>query len=539
MNTQQTPETQQCVSGVCCVFGWQLSYIVETKIGGQEGVFLMRTAVKRVVVLVAFYNKKALGVRYLEAALTRAGYVVKTVFYKDFNSVRPRPTTDAELELLCREIQECRPVFVGLSVMSSMYLETVYKVMEAITEDDLAPILCGGAYATMFPEQMLDHGARFVIRADGERAVCRLADALANHQPYQDIPSLCFQDGGEVRCNEIGDILNDVDGYGIPVINSKGACYIEDDKLTWGDPQLNTRSYEVIASRGCPFTCSYCCCVNLRRILPKGIHGVRTRSVHSVIEELKEAKRQCRKIVFVHFYDEIFPNLPGWVDEFIKEYDKHIRLPFTIWSHPKMVELEMLKKLKKVGLTEVIMGIQSGSERVRRDVFHRYETQEDIINAITAIQKAGVFWGCFDLMLQHPFETIEDLKESYYLVKRFPGQYELQLHGLNFLPGTDIVDMAIQQGFYTPEEMDRVMYASMDDQFGAYWKRETTLESQLWYKMIYCYQFTILKGRIVKCEKNPIAQKEKIDHCYSLAMMFSRLQYLYKKGRIFLLQKIM
>lgn len=117
----------------------------------------MRTAVKRVVVLVAFYNKKALGVRYLEAALTRAGYVVKTVFYKDFNSVRPRPTTDAELELLCREIQECRPVFIGLSVMSSMYLETVYKMMEAITEDDLAPILCGGAYATMFPEQMLEH----------------------------------------------------------------------------------------------------------------------------------------------------------------------------------------------------------------------------------------------------------------------------------------------------------------------------------------------------------------------------------------------
>ena len=234
-----------------------------------------------------------------------------------------------------------------------------------------------------------------------------------------------------------------MDGYGIPVVNSAGACFIDHDAIVWGDPQRSTRSYEVIASRGCPFTCSYCCCVNLRRRLPRGIPGVRTRSVNSVIDELREARRHCKKIVFVHFYDEIFPNLPGWVDEFAEKYEKYIHLPFTIWSHPKMVELEMLKKLKQVGLTEVIMGIQSGSERVRREVFHRYETQEDILRAISAIQEAGVFWGSFDLMLQHPFETIEDLKESYRLVQKFPGRYELQLHGLNFLPGTDIVDMAI------------------------------------------------------------------------------------------------
>lgn len=124
-------------------------------------------------------------------------------------------------------------------------------------------------------------------------------------------------------------------------------------------------------------------------------------------------------------------------------------------------------------------------------------------------------------------------------MKQFPGRYELQLHGLNFLPGTDIVDMAIQQGFYTREEMERVMYASMDEQFGAYWKRETTLESQLWYKMIYCRQFADLKGRIASCEANPIGHKERIDRCYALAMMASRLRYLYKKGRIFLLRKIM
>lgn len=84
------------------------------------------------------------------------------------------------------------------------------------------------------------------------------------------------------------------------------------------------------------------------------------------MEELREAKRACPRMMMVHFYDEIFPNLPGWVDEFVAAYQREIHLPFTIWSHPKAAKQEVLEKLVRVGLTEVIMGIQSGSDRVRR-----------------------------------------------------------------------------------------------------------------------------------------------------------------------------
>ena len=45
------------------------------------------------VMLLAFYNTKALGVRYLEGALERAGYQVQVVFYKEFNSHCPGQTS--------------------------------------------------------------------------------------------------------------------------------------------------------------------------------------------------------------------------------------------------------------------------------------------------------------------------------------------------------------------------------------------------------------------------------------------------------------
>ena len=46
---------------------------------------------KAKTMLIAFYNKKALGVRYLEGALLRDGHAVHTVYFKDFNSLQFLP----------------------------------------------------------------------------------------------------------------------------------------------------------------------------------------------------------------------------------------------------------------------------------------------------------------------------------------------------------------------------------------------------------------------------------------------------------------
>ena len=56
-----------------------------------------------------------------------------------------------------------------------------------------------------------------------------------------------------------------------------------------------------------------------------------------------------------------------------------------------MIKRDVIAKLKTVGLVEVIMGIQSGSPYIRSEIFHRYETQEDIINATKILAEEGIF----------------------------------------------------------------------------------------------------------------------------------------------------
>lgn len=488
---------------------------------------------KKTVVLIAFYNVKALGVRYLDSYLKRHGYNVVTIFFKAFNSRGPTPATILELDLLVETIRASGAFIIGLSVMSSMYMDTVNAVLGSVKKCGL-PVVCGGAYATMFPQRMLDAGADFVLRSDGEIAMCALADALHCGRDFKNVPSLCYKKGGKPVFNSVDGVLNDIDGYGIPSVKCEHAYFIENNTVKPGDPQLFAMSYEVIASRGCPFTCSYCCCSNLGRLLPKGTKKVRTRSVQSVIDELLIAKRELKNLVFVHFYDEIFPNLPGWVDEFVSLYDRHIHLPFTIWSHPKMVDGDVLKKLVSVGLCEVICGVQSGSVHIRRDIFHRYETNGEILSSVKKIKRSGVFWASYDFMLNHPFESLDDLKQTFHLVRRFQPPFELQLHGLNFLPGTDIIPLAIENGVLTKEEMDKIVSAPMEEQFAAYWCGADNSEAQIWYRLIFLLQFSLLRKRAVRLSKNIQKNQYAIGKLYRFGMKLLKLRYVYKKARMVL-----
>lgn len=487
----------------------------------------------KTVVLVALYNVKALGVRYLETALRQAGWNVATVYFKRFNSRAPSPATAEELALLTGLVAREKPVFVGLSVMSSMYLETVEQVVHALKGAG-ETVVCGGAYASLEPKRLLTMGSDYVLRLDGEKSIVALAETLKEGGDPRGLDNLCYLEGGGVHCNPIGWLEEDLDVYGQPTVNSPNAYLIDEGRCVPGDPQLDTLSYEVIASRGCPFTCSYCACQNLRRLYPAGSKSIRFRSVNSVMAELEEAKRQCKRLVFVHFYDEIFPNTPGWVEEFAAAYKARIGLPFSIWTHPKMVDEHMLKTLKDAGLIEVIMGIQSGSPYIRKDIFHRYETNEDVARATRVIADSGVFWASYDFMLLHPFETAATMRETYELVKGIPGRYELQMHGLNFLPCTDIVPMAVEGGYVSAAAMEATLYAPMAEQFSTYWHEQGDADSRRWYELTYLWQFPRLRKQCERWEGSPTDFSGDIDALYERAKRMEKRRYLRKKAGVVL-----
>jgi radical SAM superfamily enzyme YgiQ (UPF0313 family) len=486
------------------------------------------------IMLISFYNQKSLGLRYLENALSAHGYNVKTIFFKKFNSVNPPEVADEEMTLLKNLIADFKPFVIGLSAMVSLYMETVEKVNSLIKANFDIPVVWGGVYATMFPESCAQK-ADFVIRGEGEEAMVELAGIIKSGAGgYSAVKNLVYRRNGLIVMNEIRDLIVELDKYGVPSVGGD-KCLIEGRAVTDGDPQLRALSYELTASRGCPFACSYCCAINLRRLSANKGRYVRFREVDSVMEELLCAKAKIKNLKVIHFWDEIFCDDDAWVDRFTERYKKEIGLPFEIWGHPLKCDDDLIRKLKAAGLYKVVMGIQSGSPYIRKEIFNRPESQEDILNSGEVLSRNKVPQVIYDFMLRHPFETRETIKETYELAAKLARPFQLQLHGLNFLPGTDIVQKALDMGVVSPDDMRRQMNASIKEQYKMYWELETADEEiNFWYNLTYLTQFPVLRGKAGRLAEGG-AIPENIETAKKLCKIgptLERLRYYYKKGMI-------
>ena len=128
------------------------------------------------------------------------------------------------------------------------------------------------------------------------------------------------------------------------------------------DPLIETIEYYPMASRGCPFKCSIKGYLSWIWYVCTDKKSGKRNMIVSILDQLQQLRR-------IRFQDEIFPSKLDWIERFCDEYEKRVKLPFLCTFHPNTIKDEIVKKLKRVGLIVVGFGMQSPSERVRKEVF--------------------------------------------------------------------------------------------------------------------------------------------------------------------------
>ena len=113
----------------------------------------------------------------------------------------------------------------------------------------------------------------------------------------------------------------------------------------------------------------------------------------------------------INFGDDVFVLNPEWVKEFTKEYYRNFNRPYWCYFHPNTVKKEIIEILAGSGLKYVDMGVQSGSERIRTQLFDRTDTDEKIRKAVEILHEAGVDI-VMDVITDNPFDTEEDKRAA-------------------------------------------------------------------------------------------------------------------------------
>jgi len=386
------------------------------------------------VVLISLYDDDAFGLRNIHGLLRKNGFESNLIFLKELLWKIDEPS-ETEINLLLNKVKELNPTIIGLSVRSPFF-----NIAKNLTEK-LKPlnkiIVWGNIHPTVKPEECIKY-ANIICIGDGELSMLKLMKNLRDKKDISKIKNLWIKKNNKVIKNPMDNLNQDLDSVSFYDFSEINKYTINMNKLSSSDPKLKYSKYDVMAGRGCPYACSYCTNSYLHKLCKNKGTFVRWRSVKNIIGELVEAKNKLN-IKEVYFYDEVFVLDEKWLDDFLKEYREKINLPFSLCLHPNIVNERVLGKLKSHGLERVGIGIQSGSQRVRYEVFNRYVSDKKLLEVSKIFRKFKIA-PTYDIILDNPYETESDMKDTINLLLKMKRPYSLNLFSLVNFPGTDLTE---------------------------------------------------------------------------------------------------
>jgi len=314
-----------------------------------------------------------LGIMYLSSLLKSEGHDVRlfNVTEKDW----------------LKQLRAYSPGIVAYSVISGS--QTDYIKINRLVKNEMNTFsIFGGPHATFFPETINEKGIDAVCIGEGGQAMLELVRNLDCGSDIRSIKNLWLKENHRIIKNPVRPLIQNLDELPFP---DRDLVYREDDYLR------ENKLKRFIAGRGCPFKCTYCFNRAYKKIYP-GDKIIRWRSVENLIDEILDVKNRY-PLGIVRFIDDIFILPPrNWLEDFKKIYVREIDLPFVCNLQVKLVTEDKVRLLKEAGCMSVYMAIETGNDRIRRDLLDRNMTKAEILNAFDLVHKYNIPVGAENIL---------------------------------------------------------------------------------------------------------------------------------------------
>jgi anaerobic magnesium-protoporphyrin IX monomethyl ester cyclase len=345
-----------------------------------------------------------------------------------------RADVDMDDDAIAHRVAAESPDVLGLSLTTRQWLRgrSAVAAVRAVLD---VPVIAGGLHPTFSPEDVLaSPGFDYVCLGEGEEAMLELVEAIAAGDPDRPIANVWRRGGERPALRPPFEPIDELP-------------FAARDLL---DEPLGT--VHMATQRGCPFPCTYCAARIYKELYADvGTYG-RRRSHENVLREL-EGLRDDGRLGYVIFLDDTFTIKHRWVREFLARYRERIGAPFSLHARVETVNEALLGELAAAGCKQITYGVESGSERIRREVMRRPVTNDRFREVFRWTREAGILLTA-NFMLGLPGETRADLQQTLDLAE------ELEVLDFGYFvfypyPGTHLFQVCVDAGYLPADHLER------------------------------------------------------------------------------------
>ncbi len=387
----------------------------------------------------------------------------------------PRP--DHRIQAL---LHERPPAFVGLTCTTHSYPDAVRiaRLVKAVNPEIKTVI--GGPHASGMGKIILNHEAAidFIVVGEGESPMLELVQREG--RDLAEVKGLCFRDtSGQAVFTGLQTKLLELDSLPFPAYHK-----LPGYPGTYTLPLFNyprTPNASCVASRGCPYQCSYCDRSVFRRTF-------RCNSAEYLYQHLQYLHQRWG-IRHVNFYDDQFTLQRERVEKFCRlMLDQPLGVSFNCAVRAEHVDLPLLKLMKAAGCWMVSLGIETGDPELLAR--HRQNSDlEMLAEKVRDIKRAGIRTKAL-MMIGLPGENEQTFQNTMKYLFSLPVD-DVNLAKFTPFPGSPLYQeihrfgqfeenfekMDCMNFVFIPEGMTR---ARLDQLFAKFYRRHFMRPRTLW-----------------------------------------------------------